>query len=106
MPAAVMAVLTLSGGTATAQAAPSTTDDVTVAAVCHYTITGDPVNIRLGAGEAYPVVRVKHRGDKVTGPWPCTSYAGNPRYLWYKLHLSTGGYGYVATHLAAYNGYW
>lgn len=104
--ASAMSLLALTGGTAAAQAAPSTAEDVTAAAVCHYTITGTPVNIRSGPGEAYSVVRIKRSGDKVTGPWPCAKYPGNPRYTWYKLHLNSGGYGYVATHLAAYNGYW
>jgi len=76
-------------------------------AVCHYTVIGDPVHVRSGPGEAFGVVRVKHRGDKLTGPRPCTPTQGYPRYRWFRLYLSNGStQAYVASHLVGYNGAW
>lgn len=69
--------------------------DVGVQATCYYEVIRPEVNVRSGAGLDYRIVRVKYRGERVSGPCGHQYHVQRDGYWWAQVHLSGGGYAYM-----------
>ena len=72
----------------------STSASTTMAATCHYTVTGNGVAVRRAPDSTAHVIKRKNRGDHVTGP--CRIVFNDGRY-WTQVYLGGGGTGWMAS---------
>ena len=72
-------------------------------APCHWMVVANGARVRIGPGVRYRVIKLKWKGDKVTGPYQSFSWAPSciPRtsadgHLWVIVYLTRGGIGWMA----------